>query len=911
MPQTHELLYAFNRGLVSPRALARVDQERLRLSAETFTNWVPRSIGSMMLRPGTEKITGSYGNATAIGIPFIYSNDDTAFIELSDEIVRPIVDGAPITRNTVSTTVTNGDFSSGTGWTIATTGAGSAAISGGKLTFSCEPVQSSATCTRSVSISSGDSVKEHGLTIVVDKGPVIFRIGTTSGASDIFSTTTLDTGTHSLAFDPASNTTVYVQLESRISIDVIVDSIQIESGNVVTLASPWTEAELPYVRWVQSADIVFVDCTGNKPRKIERRSTNSWSLALYDYRDGPFNAIETNIINTKLSINKTRGQGTLTSSKDYFVSTDVGKLYRFFTGGYNLPYTIGQDDVGTPAIRVNGVGTARNVNYSISGTFTGNIFIQKSFVGEDSGFVDVGTAYTAAGSGTVTDSSDNTPVWFRFYVKDGGWTSGSAVVTFTFGTGAAGSGGGLGGSAGSATSVGGRYGICRVSEYTSATSVAVDILSDFSSDAGTDVFQTSVWSEVAGYPSAPAFHEGRLFHGGVEKIIGSISDAYTSFNLATIGDSGTINRSIGYGPVQNINFLLPLARLVIGGESSEIAVRSSTFDEPLTPTNFALKDISTYGSAKIPALKIDTRGVFVDKSRAKVIELAFNVQIQDFGANDLTQLIPDLNINNPIKRIFVQRRPDTRIHVIREDGTVAILLNEPAEQVNCWSVFETDGEVEDGFCLPGDYEDQVYYLVKRTINGSTVRFWEKWAKEYECIGETLNKNLDCHYVYSGSSTATITGLSYLEGETVAVWGSGKDLGTYTVASGQITLTEAVTSCVVGLVYSAVFKSAKLSYAAAKGTPISQIKRVSRLGLLLYKTHYQGIQHGRDADHLQNLPKVIKGKTVADDTIHDQLDVPIFDHKGEWDADSRIYLKASSPRPCTVMGVVFEVTTNDS
>lgn len=52
MPRNNVPLLAFNRGIISPLALARTDIERLALSAEVQTNWMPRLLSSMMLRPG-------------------------------------------------------------------------------------------------------------------------------------------------------------------------------------------------------------------------------------------------------------------------------------------------------------------------------------------------------------------------------------------------------------------------------------------------------------------------------------------------------------------------------------------------------------------------------------------------------------------------------------------------------------------------------------------------------------------------------------------------------------------------------------------------------------------------------------------------------------------------------------------
>lgn len=908
MARENTLLYAFNRGIVSKRALARVDQERLRLSAEVMTNFVPRTVGSMTLRPGTEYTARVTNDEHAIGIPFIYSNSDVAFIECADLKIRPIVNDDVITRNSVGTIIGDGDFASSASWTLTSVGGGTASISSNKLTFTCVPLQSSAVCSQNVYVAPADQNVAHGINIVVERGPVIFRAGSTSGAEDLFATTKLGTGTHSLEVTP-TGASLYIELESRVARDTIVSSISVESG-VVEIESPWSESELQDVRWTQSADIVFVDCQGNRPRQIERRTTRSWSLVLYDHVDGPFDAIDPNENNVSISIDVPRGNGTLTASKPFFTESYVGRLLRFFTAGSNFSYDIAQDDVSTPAVRVNGVGTSRTIAYTITGTFVGTLTLQKSFVGEDTGFTDV-TTFTGTASGTNLDTSDNTPVWYRFTVKEGDYTSGTIGAKLSFG---------VGNNAwivtGSSSSAGGRYGVCRILEVTSSTSAEVEVLREFSSNVTSSIFQLGTWWDGRGYPSAPAFHEGRLFHGGAEHIIGSISDAYASFDPGQTGDSGVVHRSIGYGPVQKINFLLPLTRLVLGGQSSEIAIRSSTFDEPLSPTNFALKDISTYGSANIAAVKIDTRGVFVDKARMKVIELAYNVQIQDFAATDFTALVPDLNLENPIKRIFVQRRPDTRVHCIREDGTVAILTTEPAEQVLCWVTYETDGVIEDGFCLPSDYEDAVYYLIARQINGTTHRYWEKWSKEYECVGGTYNMQLDCakRFTYT-LPTHTITDLQHLAYRTVKVWADGRYHGEYSVsAGGTISLpidTPEVTEGVVGLSYTGQFKSAKLAYAASRGSPISQVKRVTRAGLLLLNTHWQGLEHGRDFENMQNLPDVISGLDVGADTIHEELDVQMFDHPGDWNPDSRVCLRATAPLPCTLIGLTLDVTTNDN
>src|SRR3990167_7172047 len=133
-------LLAYNRGLVSPKALARVDLDRTRLSAEVMTNWLPKSQGAMTLRPGTKYLGSSHNDTGATWIEFVAATDDTALIELTHQKMRiwlprdtgniwetpyPQANGAngagldvPLARPKVDTTLTIQD----TGWVDNSTG---------------------------------------------------------------------------------------------------------------------------------------------------------------------------------------------------------------------------------------------------------------------------------------------------------------------------------------------------------------------------------------------------------------------------------------------------------------------------------------------------------------------------------------------------------------------------------------------------------------------------------------------------------------------------------------------------------------------------------------------------------------------------------------------------------------------
>ena len=92
MPRQNTHFLAFNRGLISSLGLARVDLKRTALSAEVMTNWMPRTLGSMMLRPGLQYLGTTRSNARAVYLPFIKATDDKALVELTASTMRVWVD---------------------------------------------------------------------------------------------------------------------------------------------------------------------------------------------------------------------------------------------------------------------------------------------------------------------------------------------------------------------------------------------------------------------------------------------------------------------------------------------------------------------------------------------------------------------------------------------------------------------------------------------------------------------------------------------------------------------------------------------------------------------------------------------------------------------------------------------------
>ncbi len=186
-----------------------------------------------------------------------------------------------------------------------------------------------------------------------------------------------------------------------------------------------------------------------------------------------------------------------------------------------------------------------------------------------------------------------------------------------------------------------------------------------------------------------------------------------------------------------------------------------------------------------------------------------------------------------------------------------------------------------------------------------MRYLEKWALESQARGAADNRIADSFVVGTLTNQTAISGLDHLEGETVCLWGNTKDLGTYTVASGAITSSVAITGAyTVGLAYTAQWKSAKLM-GAGNDVPFGKAKRISQITLVAADMHAQGLQYGQSFDELDDLPLVEEGVEIDPDAIWTDYTYGAFTLNGVYEDDARLCLQVTAPRPATVLAVAIE------
>lgn len=790
------------------------------------------------------------------------------------------------------------------GWAITATSGSTGSVSSGSLTIAASARGSSVTVSQFVSTSNTDT--EHALRITITQGEMLFRCGSTSGGAEYIAETTIGEGVHSLAFTPTASP-YYITFITRKDLPTVIDSCTVESSGVMTLPAPWSEADLPLIRADQSIDVMFLACQSWGPRKIERRNSGrSWSITKYLPTDGPFVTADTN--NISITPGAAYGSTTLTASANLFTSSHVGSLIKLSTSGYSATFNLAGSDTWTEAIRVYGsVDADTYFTSTVSGTWVGTLRVQRSYDGPTSGFIDVssGSPWELTGNGTFSYTGQsilNAAIWYRIGFKPAAYTSGVATITLTY-------------------NGGGGYGVYRITAYSSATSVTAVATEYPTSLNATKNWSFGAWSDAQQYPSAVGFYEGRLWFGGADKLWGSESDDYYAFNLDDEGSAGSIQRAVATGgSVNRILWILPLQRLILGSSGAEISLRSSSFDEPLTPTNISLKDAATHGVSSVSPVKMDSRGFYVHRDGIRLFEVIYDVEVNDYRVNSV-MLFNDTIGGDGFEEIAVQRSPESYIWTVRADGQCPIMIYDPKEKTAGWIRFIAaasaagDAVVESVAVLPSSGPDRVYLVVKRTINGSTTRYIEKLAMHSEAQGGTTNHMADS-YVYTAGPITTVTGLTHLVGETVVAWGTtggvtGPIGTTYTVnGSGEITLPSSSTGVTVGLKYNWRYQSAKLAYGTKGGTALLMPKKVGTIGMLLANAHPNSIRYGPSFTKTYAMPRVEGGQVVSETTVRTTYDEKSFSFSGDWDTDSRVCLKGEAPYPAEILALVIGEEINE-
>ena len=389
----------------------------------------------------------------------------------------------------------------------------------------------------------------------------------------------------------------------------------------------------------------------------------------------------------------------------------------------------------------------------------------------------------------------------------------------------------------------------------STTKCRVLVEKAFKVGGASAAWRLSVWW-TGNRPRALSFFEQRFALGGEsltpETIHASATGNYRNFGPTdldnTLNEDNAITFVIGTNQVTSILWMASLRNLVVGTKGGAHVLQASIDNEAVTPFSVNLTQAAPVGVKALQPRAVSNRLVYVSRSGQRVRNVRFDAAEGFWGTEDLTLLANHITGFGQldVDAFEYQAEPVSTIWLLRSDGVLAAASYVPEQSVFAWhrhtigGSFGTGDAVVESIAVipsPDEDHDQLWMTVKRTVDGSTVRYVEFMEQQWE------NEDLeDAFFVDSGlSGTApalTVSGLSHLEGETVQVLADGATHADCVVASGAITLERTATTVHVGLGYVSDLETLDLYVPDSGGTMggSAAISRTARIDHVVLRFH---------------------------------------------------------------------------
>lgn len=524
------------------------------------------------------------------------------------------------------------------------------------------------------------------------------------------------------------------------------------SGSPYEVATPYTAADLTdasagtfTISMAQSNDVVYLAHPSYPLKKLSRYGNTNWTLTDVDLLSGPFetqNADKT----LKIYASASTGTVTLTATSAVFSSTDVGRLVYLEPADLSTikPWTAGQEFSSNP------YGSLRRSD---------------------------GKTYSCATNGTPGAGTV--------------WRTGADKPTHTYGTAADGDGNGKVGTQVSAeglswTYIDSGYGYVQITGFTSSTVVTATVASDWPLPSGVvgtgnNTFRWALgsFSETSGYPYHVTFFRERLTIAKGQKIYFSCAGDFENFAATDSSNSVVADRAIqveiASDQYNEVQWLSPSQALLIGTSGGEFSCSENSNNEAFAPGNVKIEQQTSEGSRSVFPAMVGYSTLMVQRSGRKLKELNYSFQQNGYVSADLTALAEHVTKGGIVDMVW-HKEPYVALWAVRGDGQLLGFTFNKEQDVVGWhrhilggSYAGGDAVVESVAVIPNPNadKDDLWLIVKRTINGTTKRYIEYLEREYQ-DGDNQSDAfyVDCGKTYlaeglnSGSITVTPSGYAY-------------------------------------------------------------------------------------------------------------------------------------------------------
>jgi hypothetical protein len=319
------------------------------------------------------------------------------------------------------------------------------------------------------------------------------------------------------------------------------------------------------------------------------------------------------------------------------------------------------------------------------------------------------------------------------------------------------------------------------------------------------------------YPSTVGYHQQRRIFANTDNDTQKFFMSQTG-NISNMSfsspqkDDDAITVTIASRQVNEIRHFVSLSDLVILTSGGEWLVEG--IDGVITPSGIQVKPQSYYGSTSLTPIVAGDIVIYMQPGQT-VRDLGYKYESDSYSGNDLSVLARHLFDYNTLSDWSFAQAPHNLIWCVRDDGICLSLTYSREQNVFGWARHTTQGDFKSVAAIREGDDDFSYFLVERTVNGSTMKYVERMqTRDFTDIqdsffvdsGLTLDNPVDiagftnanpvvittatAHGLTNGD-TVDISGIKVSDSSTTRGWAYDTDLegSGYTVANVTSTTFE--------------------------------------------------------------------------------------------------------------------------
>lgn len=359
-----------------------------------------------------------------------------------------------------------------------------------------------------------------------------------------------------------------------------------------------------------------------------------------------------------------------------------------------------------------------------------------------------------------------------------------------------------------------------------------------------------------------------------------------------------------------IRHLIPLQDLVVLTASAAWTVSGN--NGVVTPADVVVKPQAYVGASHVTPVTINYDILFSREKGGGLTAISYEFQANGFIARDLAVLASHLFVGRQVVQLAWAESPHKILWCLMSDGTLCGFTYLREQDVYAWHTHDTAGSFLSIACIPEDGEDVLYVAVRRGL-GAQVRTTLERMKP-RVINDpapdiTQAWFVDCGLQYNGAPATTISGLDHLNGNLVSILADGNVQPQQIVTGGTVTLAQPASRVTVGLAFTAELQTLPLDGPAGQSV-LGARKRASQLRV--FQENTRGIQAavlepGQTPQYAAFKERAFEawGTPVALYSGSREVQLP-----GNWTLDASLSIRQTDPLPCTILGVMPDVTIGE-